>query len=419
MPPRRAGSAAPAQPQRPDDIVEREEEDISPDTVQADPPEIPEETVAEAILRLEGEKEALREQDKLRQLQLEVQQMKRTRDRLDAATAPSPPSPLRIPDALSRTSGFDESASMLSAGAPHSQRGSRPKMKDPKPFTGDSIKEAREFLRALKIIFANSGPEYSDDRSKVLYGVMWLAADAAEAWHNQYDIEALPDEYGWEDFQSFVRNAVGDPANRQLSVTLEYEKVRQGDHQTVKSFALELDVLESQLDYTETQLVRQFLAKLKPSLRMDIVKNHELPSTRADMVSLARRLEAADRGATATLAGNKRFAGEAPTGPSSSYGRSNKRPRGGRGYYNSSRSGRESDGRSQSQSQGRRDETGAHAPRSQPDGAPRWNPKCFACGEMGHIQPNCPRRNGGKAAVTKVDASASKKASAPERKLDL
>ena len=50
--------------------------------------------------------------------------------------------------------------------------GSRPKLKDLKPFIGDSIKEVYEFIRYLKIIFVNSTIDYRSDRKKVLYSVM-------------------------------------------------------------------------------------------------------------------------------------------------------------------------------------------------------------------------------------------------------
>ena len=56
--------------------------------------------------------------------------------------------------------------------------------------------------------------------------------------------------------------------------------------------------------YTEAQRVRHLLAKLQSSLRGAIIKFHTIPGTRQELVALASRIEATDRGAT-----SKRLAG--------------------------------------------------------------------------------------------------------------
>lgn len=290
MPPERVVLTRPSRIQEVDN--DEEQGIIGTSIGQENDEQTQQETIAEAIRRLEGEKQMLRDQEKLRELQHEVQQMKQARDQRNAAAA-------------------HVEVGRQSPREVHVMRGNKPKTKDPNEFQGNSIAEARKFLRTLKVIFANSGPDYSDDRAKVRYGVMWLGGDIAESWHSQYDIEALPEDYTWTHFKTFVRNSIGDPTNRQFSVAFKYVRMKQGRHQAVKDFALGLGVLESQLDYTEPQMARHFLVKLKPSLRMEIVKNHEIPSTRVDMVNLARRLETADMDANSMLAGVKRSAPDA------------------------------------------------------------------------------------------------------------
>ena len=49
------------------------------------------------------------------------------------------------------------------------------------------------------------------------------------------------------------------------------------------------------------------LAKLTPTLRKDIVKNYAILDTRVELVTLARRLEVAERPVTAALTGVKRL----------------------------------------------------------------------------------------------------------------
>ncbi|KAF2159422.1 hypothetical protein M409DRAFT_60773 [Zasmidium cellare ATCC 36951] len=127
---------------------------------------------------------------------------------------------------------------------------------------------------------------------------MYLAGEAQERWHNLYSIDDVENGYTYADFKDFVRDAVGDPVNRMLSVTLEYDKIRQREGQTVQQFATELDTLEDQLgDYSEPQRVRHLLAKLQPALRPAIVKYHEIPKTRQELVTLATRIESTDQSA--------------------------------------------------------------------------------------------------------------------------
>lgn len=91
-------------------------------------------------------------------------------------------------------------------------------------------------------------------------------------------------------------DAVEDPANRSLSVMLAYEGARQGEHQTTHAFATELITLEEQLSaHTPEQRTRHLLAKLRHHLRTAIMKQHDVPTRRQDLVSLAIRLESASK----------------------------------------------------------------------------------------------------------------------------
>jgi hypothetical protein len=57
----------------------------------------------------------------------------------------------------------------------------------------------------------------------------------------------------WDDFKSFVLDAVEDPVNRSLSTTVAYKVTKQGEGQTVQAFATALTTLEEQIDpYTPT-----------------------------------------------------------------------------------------------------------------------------------------------------------------------
>lgn len=256
------------------------------------------ETLTLRLERLRAEKEALRQELEAEELEAEVNALRRMRDEGHTPAASLHPSLDRIDsDARSMRTESVSTPPVLA---------SRPRLKEPKPFKGDTIKEARNFIRDLEVIFALTGSTYPTDREKVLYGVMYLAGEAHENWHQRHNISQL-DNYSLEDFKDFVRNAVGDPVNRSISVTLQYDKARQSDGQTVQAFSTELDVLEDQMTpYTEPQRVRHLLAKLQPALRNAIIKFHPIPDTRQELVALASRMETTDR--TGHSSGQKRSA---------------------------------------------------------------------------------------------------------------
>jgi hypothetical protein len=172
---------------------------------------------------------------------------------------------------------------------------SRPRLKEPDTFKGKTLKEARDFIRSLELVFALAPDAYSAEQEKILYGVMFLAGEPRETWHQNNSVQQL-DSYSWEGFKSFVLDAVEDPVNRSLSTTVAYKTARQGDGQTVQAFVTELATLEEQMDlYTLEQCTFHLLAKLKPALRIAIIMYHDVPKRREDLVSLAIRLESVGR----------------------------------------------------------------------------------------------------------------------------
>lgn len=57
---------------------------------------------------------------------------------------------------------------------------SRPQLKEPDTFKGKTLKEARDFIRSLELVFALAPKAYSSEREKILYGVMFLAGEPRE-----------------------------------------------------------------------------------------------------------------------------------------------------------------------------------------------------------------------------------------------
>ena len=259
-------------------------------TSSIEPPQL---TPSERRQQLLEERACLQQELELNALEEEVENLRRVR-----AAGSTPAQNVRhvrernrlIP--MPQDSSDETSSYRSSVAPPASSLSARPKLKEPKTFKGDTIKEARVFIRELEVIFALAKDSYQTEEEKVLYGVLYLTGDAHERWHQDHDVARL-EGYTFEDFKDFVRDAVGDPVNRSISVTLAYDRAQQKDGQSVKSFASEIDVLEDQMPpYSEAQRVRHFLAKLKPALRDAIIAYHKVPELRSELVALATRIEA-------------------------------------------------------------------------------------------------------------------------------
>ena len=189
---------------------------------------LPPETLEQRVERLRVERDVLRAEIEADKLVADVAAIRRLREA--AATPPQGDLPALDDDALSNKGRAAQPTSSLRAASDTvtPTYSSRLKLREPTPFKEDNMKAARDFIRDLEIVFALLGSAYSLDREKVLYGVMFLVGDTYEQWHLNHSVMNLGD-YTFEDFKTFVRDAVEDPANRVISVTLTYKRARQKD----------------------------------------------------------------------------------------------------------------------------------------------------------------------------------------------
>jgi len=69
------------------------------------------------------------------------------------------------------------------------------------------------------VIFALAKTSYLTEQDKVLYGVMFLAGELYETWHHRYEVNNLG-SYNFADFRRFVMDAVEDPTNCIITMTM-------------------------------------------------------------------------------------------------------------------------------------------------------------------------------------------------------
>lgn len=177
----------------------------------------------EEAARLRRRREALQSRIEIALLE---QQLETLRRRDNAGYTPVGSASTEDGDQMSITTG--------ARSATTGRRGpsSRPRLREPETFKGKTLKEARDFIRSLELVFALAPEAYPIETEKVLYGVIFLAGEPRETWHQNNPVSQA-EVYSWADFNAFVLNVVEDPVNRSLSTTVAYESARQGENQTV------------------------------------------------------------------------------------------------------------------------------------------------------------------------------------------
>jgi hypothetical protein len=144
----------------------------------------------QAIRDLEEEQERLQRTIRIRQLRENVERLKLNLASGERAPSQGPEEPTPEESRSSRTESIapqlpsrGTSVAPPSVIIPTTGKPSGPlKLKEPRLYKGESIKECRAFLRELDIFFALSRGAYLEEADKVLYSASHLDGDAHKTW---------------------------------------------------------------------------------------------------------------------------------------------------------------------------------------------------------------------------------------------
>jgi hypothetical protein len=255
------------------------------------------ETPAERRERLIKERDELRQEEELEELEKEIRILRWRKEKRDNEEPDTQDSgSTATPTEDTRTSAAKRRRDTESEGRPTSPRKahSRSDIRVVKPdtYNGKSLHALREYVRRCETAFRLRPESYPDDARRVLYASQFLTGESAEAWL-RLESENGEDNTTWEQYTTFLRDLQQDPITRATSMARRYNDAAQRPGQTVVQFANYMDQLEAELpSYTDAQRMQHLYAKLLPDIRTVLNNYQELPKTRTDLIKLATQLEA-------------------------------------------------------------------------------------------------------------------------------
>lgn len=230
------------------------------------------------------------------------------------------------------------------------------------------------WVNDLNRAFNGAKRRYRRDYRKILFALDHMNTTCRARW-DRY-LEEQPDndreslEDNWEAFQDWTLTLLKDAANREAQIAMQLEKAKQLEGQSPIDFSIYLDSLEKHLERaSEKARALTLFAKLRPELQ-DHINLHAsiVDKTREEVVQLAQRFWDA-------MPGKNKRRQDNPSGRPNT----NKTPR-----------------LQQGDSPGPRRPFQPPPPwKNQPPNPnntePRFKPRCYNCGQEGHIRPNCTR----------------------------
>jgi hypothetical protein len=256
---------------------------------------------ADRIAQLKRRRDELHELAELRRLEDEVRTMEReidpggsTATRTSTPILPSSEEPYERPARRQRLN--DDTLPIIGRG---------PKIEKIPTFEGKGIREYYDFDARLRIAFRLDPAAFVLEDQKIAYTLQYLQPTLRQLWI-QREQEVDSETLDWSEMMTFLLDQIKSPVNRELQVTILYQKSMQKEGQSVNDFAAYLSTLENQINppYEQKHLVMHLYSKLRPDLRIALSNYAEFPTTRRELVERA-----------ATLEDNLRRSGVAPSIP--------------------------------------------------------------------------------------------------------
>ena len=234
-------------------------------------------------------------------------------------------------------------------------------------YWGKSLREHTDWVRDCDVVFRRSSDHFVTHTDRILYAMYSLKGDPKEQWYEWEKNHPVEEsDVIWDDFTEFLKDLIQDPVHRAATIAQALQDAKQRPTQSARNFDAYMATLENQLPkIPESYRVSNYLTKLRPELRAEILKSRPAPETRADMVALAALLE--DNTPSRYTAERKR---DEPGSQGKSKGKDKK-----------SNSGSNNQRSLPSRVKGNANDSHKKSKEV----------TCYHCNQKGHIRPDCPQ----------------------------
>lgn len=158
----------------------------------------------------------------------------------------------------------------------------------PPTFSASSVKELTDYEDGWAVYL--EAIQTREDSDMILQAASSLKGHAREAW-----LRIPRDERPqiWASYVECLRRMVVDPASRISYATLQKKEAQQKNSQSVRDFLKYLETLERDIPEMdrETRLAWDLLNGLRTELRIEILKENENITSRAQVIAAAQRQE--------------------------------------------------------------------------------------------------------------------------------
>jgi hypothetical protein len=236
------------------------------------------------------------------------------------------------------------------------------KLGTPPSFSGKSVKELQTYEVGWKSQFKAMQEVASDEYAhRIATAATYLRGIALEAWaRNNTTFDR------WDDYMTFLRGIVADPATRKSEALLALASKSQKESQTPRELLAEIENLEQDIPLMTEDERRAWvlLNALRPALRAEVIRENKEITSREQVLASAQRHWEVTMNQTRAES-RKPFRRASPMRPTSeSYSRHS----------------------SSSTHKSRQHQPERHEPRP---ARPSWSTGCFNCGKPGHKANDC------------------------------
>jgi hypothetical protein len=171
-----------------------------------------------------------------------------------------------------------------------------PRLRDLKPYRGESLAEAKDFFYQAELLFRyDAGYYFPTPGRKIDYAAQAFEGEPLAVWR-RHENSGEAEHMSWKEFKEFMCNSIVDKDNRSRAAAQRIISAKQRKGQTVNSFVTYLDSLEEDIEQETDHIRRErLLVGLLPEIAKRISESPLQPTTRNELIRQACRLEGVDK----------------------------------------------------------------------------------------------------------------------------